>query len=185
MFEHLAEYRAILVSGPQRSGTRIAAKMIAADTGHRYIDEREFRTYSRQAFCYIVDTFNEIVVHCPSMSHVLHRVSEADTLAVFMIRDLADIRASEVRVNWRIGVYQELYNYGFRDREGRPNELAAIRYRRHGGEIAPLKYARWWAVQRERCQNWLELKYESLAGHPLWVDKEDRADFLGEQTSGP
>src|SRR5579875_68345 len=42
MFEHLAVHPMIVVTGPQRSGTRIAARMIAADTGHRFVDETEF-----------------------------------------------------------------------------------------------------------------------------------------------
>ena len=46
MFEYLKEFPVVLVTGPQRSGTRICAKMIAHDTGHRFVDEREIHTDS-------------------------------------------------------------------------------------------------------------------------------------------
>ncbi len=175
MFKHLARYDVILVSGPQRSGTRIAAKMIAADTGHRYVDEGTFEVYDHDLFRAVIRQMHRIVVHCPSMSHLLHKVGADNVLVVWMLRNLEDIVASERRVNWSIGPYAELARLGLAD-------LPAIRYRRHGGQVAPLKYARWWGYQRERVQHWLELKYESLAAHPLWVPKEQRSDFATKQT---
>ena len=174
MFKHLAKHDVILVSGPQRSGTRIAAKMIAADTGHRCVDENEFRVYSRKRL-YAIMQQGRVVIQCPAMSHTLHEIATDDTLVVFMIRDLEDIVASERRINWTGGPYIEMKNYGLARK-------AAKRYRRHGGQVAPLKYARWWGYQRERVQHWLELEYESLAAHPLWVPKEQRANFVAKQT---
>ena len=174
MFEHLAEYDVILVSGPQRSGTRIATKMIAADTGHRCVDENEFRVYSRKRL-YAIMRQESVVIQCPAMSHILHDIATDDTLVVFMIRNLEDIVASERRINWNAGPYIEMKNYGLL-------RQAAKRYRRHGGQVAPLKYARWWGYQRERVQHWLELEYESLVAHPLWAPKEQRAEFVANQT---
>lgn len=179
MFKHLAKHDVILVSGPQRSGTRIAAQMIAADTGHRYVDEREYGVHDTIGFMWALDFYNQIVVHCPSMSHIVDKVVSKAELVVWMIRNLDDIRASEIRVNWTIGVYKELYNYGVGSTD---NTGPAIRYRKHGGQIAPLKYAHWWSVQRDKCPNWLEIEYESLAQHELWVSKENRENFKTEQT---
>lgn len=174
MFEHLAKYDVILVSGPQRSGTRIAAKIFAADTGHRYIDENGFGIYDEYKFRVILQQ-RKIVVQCPPMSHIIHEVATDDTLVVFMIRDLDDIVASERRINWTIGPYKELANYGL------PRQ-AARRYRQHGGQVAPLKYAYWWGTQRAQVPHYLELEYESLSAHPLWVPKERRANFKARQT---
>ena len=175
MFKDLAAYDVILVSGPQRSGTRIATKMISADTAHRYVDEDLFEVYDQGLFCAIVRQTHQTVIHCPSMSHIMHEVSGENVLVVWMLRDLEDIAASEQRITWNIGPYEELAHLGLGD-------LQARRYRRHGGQVAPLKYARWWGYQRERVQHWLELEYESLAAHPLWVPKEQRADFVAKQT---
>ncbi|OBX35665.1 hypothetical protein A8U91_04739 [Halomonas elongata] len=42
MFEHLADETTIIVTGAHRSGTTIAAEMIAADTGKPCIREEAF-----------------------------------------------------------------------------------------------------------------------------------------------
>jgi hypothetical protein len=175
MFEHLVKHDIILVSGPQRSGTRIATRMIAADTGYRYIDEDLYEVYNTEQFFSITRQMHKVVVHCPSMSHVMQLVATDDILVVWMIRNLDDIAASEKRVNWCIGPYAELANLGL-------GPLQAKRYRRHGGQIAPLKYAHWWGFQREQITHWLELEFKSLARHPLWIPKTQRLDFTEKQT---
>lgn len=174
MFERLARYRSILVSGPQRSGTRIAAKMIAADTGHRYIDEDAYDTYDRQKFRKMVSC-NQVVIHCPAMSHELHLHGDGIRLIVWMVRDPDEIVASERRVGWTVGPYKELARFGLNDR-------AAIGFRKWGGQVAHLKMARWWLLQRPMIKNFLELKFDSLAEHRLWVPKEKRGAFDGKQT---
>ena len=54
VFEHLLNFAVVLVSGPQRSGTTICAKMIAHDTGHTYIPESEYQFHDEAAFRAIV-----------------------------------------------------------------------------------------------------------------------------------
>ena len=39
MFAELKKFKKIIVSGPQRSGTRICGKIIAHDLDYRYCDE--------------------------------------------------------------------------------------------------------------------------------------------------
>lgn len=56
MFEHLKAYKRIVVSGPQRSGTRIVAKAVAQDTNKSFIDEvdiavHDFRLYFHLYMC--------------------------------------------------------------------------------------------------------------------------------------
>ena len=46
VFEYLLHYHYVIVTGPQRSGTRIGAKMIAYDTGYTYVDEAEVKADS-------------------------------------------------------------------------------------------------------------------------------------------
>jgi hypothetical protein len=174
MFEDLVQYDHILVTGPQRSGTTIAAKMIAADTDYRYVDESEYDVHLEEAFADLLAQEHHIVVQCPSMSHIVHQVVNEHTLVVMMMRDCDDIAASEERVGWTVGPYPELYTFGMSPRQ-------AVSFRRRGGQVAPLKYARW-KEQREQVPHYLELAYESLAAHPLWVPKERRVDFAPRQT---
>jgi len=174
MFEHLARYGRILVAGPQRSGTRIASKMIAQDTGHLCCEEEAFGVHDRGAFDRLVGQCG-IVVQCPAMSHAIHEYGDAGTLVVWMVRDLGDILASERRIGWTNGPYHELMHYGYSSRQARS-------YRLHGGQVAPIKVRVWQETQRAQVSHWLELDYESLAGHPLWVPRAERAGFGVRQT---
>ncbi len=166
----------ILVSGPQRSGTTIAAKMAAKDTGYEYIDEGQFDAGARATFSRIVNYRTGIVVHCPGMSYAIHEFANEDRLVVWMVRDVEDIYASEQRVGWwKNGPYRELRKYGYTD-EG------AKGYLEGGGRIARVKYEYWERVQRDKIPHWLEIEYESLCYHPMWVPKELRVNFRIKQT---
>ena len=168
MFEDFARYRAVLVTGPQRSGTTIAAKMIAADAGLRYVDESEWGVQDRAAWRRWVQDTRGAVMQCPSMSRYVHEFGHWDNVAVvWMRRSLKEIAASEKRVGW-----------GGSDRA---YELA--RYGVKEGNIAKLKYRYWREVQREKIVNAYEVKYASLEGHPLWVDAADRVGFEVKQTA--
>ena len=175
-FTDLRKYKRVLVTGPQRSGTRIAAKIIAHDTGLRYVDEDEFSAHSESLFGIIV--FNEIniVVQCPGMSHIIHKFSEHDTLIVMMIRDIDDIVASEKRVGWDYGYFRELIKLGV------PNSSSVLRTaRRNKVKPSELKY-KLWNEQKKTIQHYMELDYESLSNHPLWIPKEERLNFKENQT---
>lgn len=175
MFEHLSVYDQILVTGPQRSGTTIAAKMIAADTGHRYVDEEEFCTHVEEMFASVLGE-RKIVVQCPAMLYIMDQVATESTLVVVMMRDCLDIASSEDRVGWKVGPYYELGKLGMSSQQAR-------RYRHAGGRVAPLKYLWWKEGLRDSIPHWLELEYESLSTHPLWVPRGQRAHFLPRQTA--
>ena len=174
MFEHLSDYNCILVTGPQRSGTRIATQMIALDTGHTCLEEETFNVHDEQHFQALLSE-HRVVVQCPTMCHTIHEYAGDGTLVVLLMRDTGDILASEQRIEWTNGPYHELMNYGMSSRQARS-------YRLRGGEIAPIKYAHWREHQRDLIEDYIELEYESLAGHPLWVPKKQRADFGVRQT---
>jgi len=163
MFEHLAEHRAILVTGPQRSGTRICAKMIAHDTGHAYIDELNLNIDSLYR---LQDAFSltNVVIQCPAMCRFIHNFAGEEVLVVMMVRDIAGIIASQKRIDW--------------DAE----TIEMVRYQVFDRPIAQTKYE-FWETQKTGIQNYLEMEYESLASHPLWVPKEERINFTSSQTN--
>ena len=158
MFEHLAKWRRIYVTGPQRSGTTICARMICADTRHTYQDGEPINRLKPQAVRERMMRRENVVVQCPFLAHDIHLAvyDDPDAIVVFMIRDVNDIWASQKRIHW-----------------ADPKEL-----RRYPGEtyatLAEAKYARWYAVSRDLCPNWVEVEYESLSEHPLWVPREKR-----------
>jgi hypothetical protein len=166
MFEHLSSYDRIVVTGPQRSGTTIAGRMIAADTGHRYVDEGEFGVYDSVRWREIL-TGHRIVVQCPHMLKVIVDDPPPGVLVVLMRRDLADIHASERRIRWE------------EDLRGNTRELESFGLSQ--GDSARLKYDYWDTHPRPACH--LEVAYDSLRTHPAYVAPEQRASFGRKQTS--
>lgn len=167
MFEHLKKYNRILVSGPQRSGTRIAAVMIALDTGHYYTDERIFYHDSINRFHYLVYD-NEyqhlpMVIQCPGLSHVLHRLPNYDDIAVVWVKRSIDaIIASQERIDW----------------QGEEIEWmkAADSFMRGVIPISEYKYDYWDKFQANRIPARFEIHYSALKTHPLWEDSREGWD---------
>lgn len=170
MFEYLKDFSKIIVSGPQRSGTRICAKMIAHDLNYRYVDEGDIGVDSLNRLWGLWHRQKSFVVQCPALSRYVHLFADDDTAIVFMIRDIDDIVASQKRVGWSWGI-PELLRYDI------PISQFDV------SDPATTKYAFWLESQKHLVgANGFEVKYESLRGHPLWLDKEQRLDFKSSQT---
>lgn len=165
MFTALNRYRKILVTGPQRAGTTIAARMISADTGMRYVDEDEFLRDRRDLLAPFLESDEPMVIQCPALCRYAHELVNDRDAVVLMRREPADIIASQRRIGWN-AERLELSRYGLKE-----------------GVIARVKYAYWETHQRQRIVNAIELPYESLAGHRLWVDPLQRSNFAPRQTT--
>lgn len=163
LFEHLARHSIILVTGPQRAGTTICARMIAVDTIHEYIDEDDYGPHDRARWLNLIAKSKNVVIHCPAMCRYVHMIAGAFVVMVY--RNVADIVASQERINW-----------------GTNEALELVRYKGSRAPIAAIKYDFWRKYQRPITANWLEVKYESLAAHPLWIDEGERAGFTMRQT---
>jgi hypothetical protein len=166
MFEHLTRHPKIVVTGPQRSGTRIAAKMIAADTGHAFVDEMEFAIKDVAAFRAVLARDN-VVVQAPHMLKDVVDDPPPGTFVVLMRRELEKVHASEERIRWA-----EVYG-------GKKTELA--KFGLTEGDPAAVKYDYW--ASHEKAFAFLELEYEALRAHPLWVPDEQRKGFGPLQTA--
>jgi hypothetical protein len=170
LFESLAVYPRILVTGPQRSGTRIAAKMIAEDTGHLFVDEAVFAFSDEPAWREILKA-KQIVVQAPSMLKEVVDNPPREAFIVLMRRDLGKIHESERRVGW------DSDRFGGPARELRKFGLAK-------GDSAQVKYDYW--ESHEKTVPFLELEYESLREHPLFIPDHQRRVFEIAQTKlGP
>lgn len=165
MFERLKTFGRILVTGPHRSGTRIAAKIIAFDTGHTLIDEFDIEMDSLYLFWDQFQHKSNFVAQCPSLCRYAHIFGqEDDTLIVLMRRPTADIIASQQRIQWT------------------SEKLELARYDRTDGNIADVKYQFWDNHQKAQIKHTSEIAYEQLADHELWVDREKRAWTWAAQT---
>ena len=121
MFEHLAVHSKIVVTGPQRSGTRIGAKMIAADTSHQFVDEAEFLIKDNDLFRQFLER-DGVVLQAP---HMLKDVVDDPPPGIFIVlmrRDLDEIHASADRIGWTEnfgGNTKELKKFGLSEGDRR------------------------------------------------------------------
>lgn len=164
---NLSRYRCVIVTGPQRAGTRICARMIAHDTGLRYIDEENYGTKDLKAWKALITNEAGIVIHSPAMARWVHEVGRKDTCIVWMTRPVNEIVASQVRVGWAEEA-EEKAKY----RDVLPSSILEM-------AVAEVKLHYWRMVQRPNVVNWYEVAYKDLAAHSLWVDK--RSEFGARQ----
>lgn len=164
MFEWLKEFSKILVTGPHRTGTRICSRMIAYDTGYRFVDELEIKVDSLYSLQGLYQNHHHFVVQCPSLCRYIHLFNADDTAIVLMRRSLADIATSQGRIHW-------------------PWEKIEMgRYDKSNGNIAEIKYSFWEQAQRDQIFHAFEVDYDSLAAHPFWVRPQHRENFRAGQT---
>ena len=173
-----ARCKKIIVTGPQRSGTTIAAHMLAHDLGYKYIDEADFKINEFDKFKKLLNKHKSAgaVVQCPALSHKCHLLNEYnDLMVVFMLRDTDDIIASESRIKW----VEKLDKGAEAKKYVEDNNLE--QFVKIGIPISIIKYRAWNIYQKQRVKNFCELEYESLQDHDMWIDKPDRKEFKSRQ----
>ena len=86
-FNNLKNFKKIIVSGPQRSGTTITTKMIANDTGHLCMLEESFGMFNESKWINLLNSPGKMVIQSPTMSSCLHKLDNRDDiLIIFMMR---------------------------------------------------------------------------------------------------
>ena len=166
MFEHLKDHKKIFVVGIARSGTRIAAKMIAHDTGKTYIDETEWGIHDLKKLVYLDKYRNNFVVQANSAYHIMPVFSREKTLFVFVKRPIDEIKASWDRI-------RNLQSTSPISRESTlsPQQI-----------LPPEEKLVLWESKKAKLRNLIEIEYSSLSTHPLWINKKDREQFRWNQT---
>lgn len=157
-FANLIWFTRIYVTGPQRSGTTICARMICHDTGYQYIDSEQVNSHDGTWVRKHNAEKTRFVQHCPFLLRTIAGVSTVRTLVVVMRRDVDDIVASQHRIGW----------LDSKERARWPGVTF--------NGIAARKYA-YWETHKEHVRHYLEVEYESLREHPLWVPRQRRKAF--------
>lgn len=169
MFARLKQYPVIVVTGPHRSGTTICGEMIAHDTGYRSVREEGFGWSNEERFREWMAR-DGVVLQAPFFAHLVHMIPKwrTEALVVFMIRAVDYIHESQARMVTDIGnaTGQGIANYRLRQLHTARLDAGVI-------------YENW-SEQKLQIQNWIEVDYESLRDHPLWVT--DRTHFHFRQT---
>ena len=165
----------ILITGPQRSGTTIAARILAEEFGLEYLDEAEIGTVEFELLVKQIEENDNFALQCPAMSSMIHRIPDAhEVLVVFMWRFPSEIIASQKRVNWDDEA-NEMQRYLI------ISELEPYIDRMAIPPICELIYHCWKSCQRSLLPHAIDLQYDSMSKHPLWVDKPDRKHFTDRQ----
>lgn len=160
-----SRFRVVVISGPQRSGTTIAARIIAAESGMQYVDENEYGTKAVDAWRELVKSGQGLVIHSPAMARWLHEVGDEDVAVVWLMRPLPEIQASQKRIGWDDA--DERAKYHMTAKDLRP--------------VAFVKKWYWYTNQRPFIVNAFELEYHDLKQHPLWVEAHKRVTFGSRQ----
>ena len=159
MFEHLKDKRNILVTGCQRSGTRLVAKAVSLDTGFEYVDETLFQPILLNGKANEAKVrwwnryFNKAVFQAPQLSHKADQFQSI--FVVWVKRDPVEVRASMERIGWKFEK-TELDNYGLTD-----------------GDIITVKNEAWERQKQNLAGRFLEVDYKDMASHPLFLAKRD------------
>lgn len=163
----LKTWPALVVTGPQRSGTTIAARILARETGYRYVDEDEFGIHDGQKAQAII-ACGGVVLQAPGLSYIAHELRGC--AVVFVRRNLSEIHASEQRIGWGNG--DDWYS----------RAVEMVKYGTFDPDVAKVKYQAWDAAQKGKCAGF-DLEYDGLKEHPLFMEKEKRANFTARQWS--
>ncbi len=169
MFEYLLPFAPIVVTGPQRSGTRIISKMIAYDIGYKFVDERDIGN-DRMDLLEKYLRIGKVVVQCPAMMNRITELRFPNILIAVVQRQIKDIVASEKRIGWD-GVLKEkeLKKYGYTS-----------------GVISSIKYKYFNDVQKailtKQSMAYTEIRYDIIKDHPLFIPTEKRIGFAWDQT---
>lgn len=171
LFDHLRGYKFILVSGPHRAGTTIAAAMIANDLDYEFVEDAHTQLeVLPQAFRRIEPT----VFHCPTHCHKVHEyVTVPGLAAVMVIRDIKAIIASQERIPWG---FENKQLHAYRDK-ATPKPAFIVQ-----PPVAEVKYRYWREIQKPLFgEHGYEIEYESLKAHTMWVAPEQRRGFTTNQ----
>jgi hypothetical protein len=148
----LAEFDRVLVTGPQRSGTKLTALLVADAIGYRYIPHGWMNPVTEG-----LDVFRnakEIVLHNPSYVAFAQEVSGPSTAIIFVWRELSEIHDSERRHGWTQHEYEL--------------ELLGC----ESGDPATVKQDMW-AKDLHRLENTWRVDYRGLESHPRFCNNRD------------
>lgn len=166
--ETLKTFDRILVTGPQRSGTRIRAKHTATLLGYDYVDEQVIKFDSLARCIRVLLSQTKVVLQCPALFCVLHLIDTPRTCAIVCVRDVEDIIKSQERVKWGYG--QNEWKKYLPDGEVLEEPISVFRYRK-------------WEKQKKLMRiPYFEANYNELETSSLWIDSEARKNFRGDQT---
>jgi hypothetical protein len=154
----------IIVTGPQRSGTRITAKIIADTFQIPYIDEFEYRA-KWFLFRSKAQLLKAYAAQAPAIMQRAWQLPK-DVAIIVCVRDINDIVTSQKRIKWNC---EEIEKAKF-------NKIAGLDMSQ---SIAKIKYD---YAEKMKDERTIFIKRGLFSEHPLWLPKNKRIDFAFYQT---
>jgi len=123
------------------------------------------------------------VIQCPALFPYIHLISAQTNrfLAVVMVRNTKDIFQSALRgrgSKTQVRSDSELLERGLVRYPDHSDEVHRLfdecADRGAVGEFIPRLYYSMWDRHYRGCCEFLELGYESMSSHPLWISQDDR-----------
>ncbi len=168
-------YDKIVVTGPARSGTAIATRILANELNKNPILEDDHGNYLIKGLR-LLNNPGSFVLQSPGLLCKIKKLNHRTDIAfVIMIRPIEDIISSRKRINYSYTNTQSLY-YFLKDNELK-NLLLPI-----DKEISLIKYRLYYDHLKKTNPNCFDLYYDSLINHPFWIPKESRLNFKTHQT---
>jgi hypothetical protein len=169
----LKRYSAIIVTGPQRSGTTIASIMMATDLEYRLWDEQlHMNNYAKVLRGVSRPHYPGVVVQAPALSWCIEKLPRMNNaLVVWMLRDRIDIENSQKRVGW------------LREREELSRYISKWGCS-EGERVFDAKLRIWKEIQSKSMKvDIAELSYTSeyIRTHPMFRTKSNRSSFEAKQ----
>jgi hypothetical protein len=183
LVELAPSFPCVAVTAPERSGTTITTEMICSSTGYTNVPEETWDN-SFDTLWRLLRDRERIVVHAPHLTFRVHEIDQhcpGRVLVVFVLRAVEDIVASQRNAHWGMlsehcpddgdpkgwgnpasRWYDGASHESFRDVIDPTAHLCANRQRC------------WHLRQKPLVRNYVEIEYESLRSHPLWLEPEAR-----------
>ena len=191
------QYRKIVVTGPQRSGTRFVGMLLDDASKQRGLKSFKYMNKDIFALCK-----HPTIFHAPGQSHRIHtlpRGTRVETLVIWMDRNNEDVIESEDRIYPHIypgNPKKEHYDIAGKpimswhercfENEEKPKYLEM--FPKHKEKIESfdrnvhMKKWVWENIQKSKMAvDFIELKYESLKDLDEFVPKEKRKDWTLKQ----
>lgn len=165
------KYDTIVVSGPQRSGTTIAAQCIGKDLSLPVIDEYDFGISDFQHALSILKE-GPCIAQAPALSHQIHLFHSLErTAIIWMHRSPRDVFRSELAKGWRHS-NDNLQNSGHNIETRKYHDEFLI----HNASIDSyyMKHDIWARYQYPLSRHNFNLSYSSLSKHPLYISPSNR-----------
>lgn len=164
MFNSLSPSRFIYVTGPQRSGTTICARIIEHDLNFTYVDEEDYGIHEQDSLKEFIEGKEKLVIHCPGLARWIHEIATEEDAVIWLRRPVAEIVKSQQRIQW--------------DDTKERNKYLDVPHLNLKQPMSEVKNE-YWKMQRKQIENYMEVRYNDLKSHELFV--HNRKGFKARQ----